>query len=471
MAIKPPLITSAGVQPGKIKFFTISKKTGDGTIPIDITGAISEFFFYESVLSNSVTATAVIVDTGTVARDNYDYKTNGLINGYQLVGGERVDFAVEDNNPRNAGNNLSILNPPNGMYINRIRDIGNSGLKNTFAIDLVTPEFITNEKTRLTQRYDGKISNHVKDILNLLTAEELKYEGRLEPEIEETSINYNFIGNEKKPLYSCTWLATKSSPNSHRSIGTLPGYFFYQTRNRFHFVSVASRISGLNFNKPIKKYLYNGTGKLDDTQYDANILTYAVDQTIDLGKDLALGTYNNRSIFFDPVGMNYRFVDYDIVKDGNLSAEDYPTREITESPTRLMYHVLDIGTLPEGVNSDQQLQKWKTDINEPNYKADQLMAQAIMRYNEIFHKQIKITLPGDFVIEAGDIIDCDFQSLNSDEIDKKTSGRYMVASVCHKITPTETFTTADLITDVDEKQLTNQDVASEISRFAESGRV
>ena len=30
--------------------------------------------------------------------------------------------------------------------------------------------------------------------------------------IDSTAIDYNFIGNDRKPLYVCTWLASKSVP-------------------------------------------------------------------------------------------------------------------------------------------------------------------------------------------------------------------------------------------------------------------
>ena len=36
--------------------------------------------------------------------------------------------------------------------------------------------------------------------------------------IDSTAIDYNFIGNDRKPLYVCTWLASKSVP-----IGTSSG--------------------------------------------------------------------------------------------------------------------------------------------------------------------------------------------------------------------------------------------------------
>ena len=75
-----------------------------------------------------------------------------------------------------------------------------------------------------------------------------------------------------------------------------------------------------------------------------------------------------------------------------------------------------------------------------------------MRYNQLFTIQTNVTIKGDFSIKAGDIIRCDFPQLQgktgtSVDINKKTSGDYLVAHVCHRVTPSETFTSLGLIRD------------------------
>lgn len=461
-----PLVTNAAIQPGNIKYFKITKQfSGGEKTVVDITGAVSEFLFYESVLSNTFTATVIIIDTGFAARanDNKIEKSGGIIANLQLSGGERVDFEVEDNNFKNVDNKDSVIKIKNGMYINRIRDLSSASLKNIFAIDLVPYEFINNEKLRVTERYDGQPSDSVKKIIKKLQEPAVGTTNVIdseEPEIDSTSVAYNFIGNDRKPLYICSWLATKSIPAGKSDsgasvIGKQAGYFFYQTRKKFHFVAIDNRLKGLGVTKRAKRYIYNATGRINEINFDQNILSYTVRKTVDVGKDLALGTYNNRSIFFDFLSMNYRVRSFDVVNDSEKdlnTANTYinlPTRSITDGPSRLMTHVLDVGTLPKGINSSKQLEEWKKDITEPNLKADDTMVQSIMRYNLLFSHQTNIIVPGDFSIEAGDIVRCVFRGLNpeSPDGDYDNSGLYMVASVCHRMTPTETFSSLDLIKD------------------------
>ena len=52
---------------------------------------------------------------------------------------------------------------------------------------------------------------------------------------DATAIDYNFFGNDRKPFYVCTWLASKSTPQtagtSGSSVGGTAGFLFYQNIN------------------------------------------------------------------------------------------------------------------------------------------------------------------------------------------------------------------------------------------------
>ena len=115
-----------------------------------------------------------------------------------------------------------------------------------------------------------------------------------------------------------------------------------------------------------------------------------------------------------------------------------------------MTSVLDVGTLPAGVDTTAQLEKWKARPTEPNYKSGESMVQAAMRYNQMQTIQISVVIAGDYSIKAGDLVKCDFQKLDgssSKEINPESSGIYMIANVCHKITPSESVTSLGLIRD------------------------
>ena len=206
----------------------------------------------------------------------------------------------------------------------------------------------------------------------------------------------------------------------------------------------------------IKKYIYNNTG--DSVEgYDANVVSYNINQDIDLNEKLVLGTYNNSSIFFDYYAFNYETRPYTITDQQEsgvvTAAEDYSelvAEEFRQSPSRGMSHIMDFGVMPSGTSSDEQLEEWKNDPEKPNYDAKNVMVQSIMRYQQVFTISVTIVIPADFSIKAGDVIVCDFPTVEGTanaDTNEQTGGLYMVASVCHRITPRETFTSLDLVRD------------------------
>ena len=479
-----PFHTNSAVQPGKINFARITANVDGKLKTIDITGAISEIYYYESILDNTYSATIMLVDSGYVAppgnkKDEKEslktldglQSTSGIINEMQITGGERIDFEIQDENLFTGKQKITMAGRTQ-MYINRVRDLTNQGLKDVYALDLVPPEFISNELTRVTGRYEGKPQESVKKIIE-------KY---LDPRggifTDDSTYNYNFIGNNKKPLNVCTWLAAKSTPDSPSNTnkgqsndGSVAGFFLYQTRDGFHFKSIDGFLSDTTtyyaepkegevvIPSPQKRivrreFIYNNTGKAavkrntpgDNFNDSPNILAYTVKKAVDVSKELAMGTYNNATTFFDFYSMNYRHRKYKVQPDklnsfGNMNL---PESQVMASPSRYMTRILDVGVMPDGGD----VEKWKADKTSQNFKADKIMAQSLMRYNQLFSLQVKITIAGDFDLRAGDVVDCRFMDLNlNKEKNLELSGTYLIANICHRLTANDTFTSIDLVRD------------------------
>ena len=434
---------------GNISRFQIYQAKNNGE-SVDMSAAAVDVRYYENVLSNSVSATAVIVETGFTDKTLGDNsKTVGIIDGLPIRGGEQVILEFSDN--QKTPNKLSFKSS-SSLYVNRVRDIDPGTQKDVYSIDLCTREFIANEQTRVVKRYDGKISDSVNKILT--DRQGLNTQKRIEA--DSTLINYNFIGNDKKPFYVNTWLASKSVPElsveGKSAKGGTAGYLFYENYDGFKFKS----IDKLFEQSPVKKYIYNNTA--DKPQgYDDKILSYTIERDIDLQQNLTLGTYSNSSIFFDFYAMNYRkrnfnVDDYQKNKIVNAGKQNilYVSDEFRRPPSRLMSHVLDVGTLPSGKDSDSQLKTWKDTPFDPTYDAANTMVQSIMRYNQMFTIKINIVIPGDFSLKAGQMIFCDFPELTIDsktETNKESGGIYMIASLCHRVTSRDTFTSLTLVRD------------------------
>jgi len=415
--------------PGNIKKFEMTSNKGGKTI--DLSGAVDEYLYYESVLSNYITATAIITDTGNTP-DSY---AKGVLDDLPIRGGEKTSILVQD-----ASLQETPIVIPGGLYVKDVRNASPGTQSDMYVIDFASREYFLNESARVTKRYEGKISDNAEEILR----DVLKTTSKVD--VDETSFEYNFYGNTRKPFYVVTTLASKAVPKKGQK--KTGGFLFFQTRDGMSFKS----IDELFGKEPTKKYIFNNTAD-EVSGYDGKILSYNIDSDIDMQQNLSFGAYNNRSLFFDFFKMEYKKVDFDIQEQkggAETAGKDYinVNRDFIEKPSRLFHAIKDMGVNPKGTG-DEQLDNFKQE-QEPNFKIEETMVQTIMRYNQMFTVQTNVIIAGDFSIKAGDIIECTFPDVESKknrDKNKQTGGKYMVAHVCHRITPTECFTSLGLVRD------------------------
>jgi hypothetical protein len=300
-------------------------------------------------------------------------------------------------------------------------------------LDLASKEHILNEKIRLNCRFDGKISDHIRKILT-----DSKFlDTKKNLDIEDTSNNYNFIGNNKKPFYTCLWLSKKSIPGAPGATGNTAGYFFYETSAGFKFKSIETLMSG----KPIKSLIYNqtpdGAGQTIPAGYD-KILEHNVDDVSgNIQSKLEIGAYTTRTILFDPFNCYYQVINPKVEgteKNIQTAGKNLPKLnpefnriESGKDYTRSQYMLIDRGVLPSG-NTQEQLDKSKT----PNFDAGNILSQATMRYNQMFSTQVSVTIVADFSLHAGDTVFID-AGVPGGELGDLHSGSYVIADLCHYI--------------------------------------
>jgi len=443
---------------GDIKRFQVFKAEDNSKDFVDFSAACVEFSYYEDILSNSVTATATIVESGLADSKSVEYK--GALDNLPIKGGEPTNLIIEDNQVKPTQLKF-VGKSDNQLYVNRVRGIDPGTQKDVYFIDLCSRELLTNEQVRVVKRYDGKISNNVKKILTESLGGDAKKDKQglmtqKSVEVDETAENYNFIGNDRKPFYVCTWLASKSIPtlsvNGKNSLGSAAGYFFYETYEGFKFKSIDKLLQG----NVSQKYILTNTPDLPKN-YDAKILSVDIERDIDLQQNLTMGAYSNRTLFFNPVSYSYsvRDLGIDQTKDKVVSAGkktfgEGVAPEFTNSPSRIMNRVMDIGTLPSGNTAVEQLNEWKDNPNSATFKSAETLAQSAMRYNQLFSIKTHVTIAGDFSLRAGQVIYCDFPELSVDSnkvTNKETGGKYLIVSVCHRMTPSDCYSRLTLVRD------------------------
>jgi len=418
---------------------------------VSIVNGTMVFLYYESILQDATHAVVSYSDSGnSVGSGDNPKNYTSITEGLPLVGQERVNIKVQDNNQ----NALEMT-----LYVNKVNPLTEDTRKQVVQLQLASREFIMNEKVRVNTRFDGKISDHIKKLLeddNFLGASEKKID------IEPTENTYNFVGNNKKPYYLINWLsrgAVPKLPEGGGGTGISAGFLFWETNKGLHFKSIDTLL-GQN---PKLSVLYNESpdeNELPPEGYDVKALEYSVSNAVDIQQKLKLGAYSTRLIVFNPFNTYYEVVTPNAKKNEDklsLAGKELPVlneefdREGANNEfSRTTYMLLDPGSLPAGGGKGQgseQVQKKE----EENYKPKEWLNQGIMRMNQLFSQKTTITIPGDFTLHAGDAIFVDAPQVSGDpDTDKEntqTGGLYIIADLCHYMSAKNTLTKLVLVRD------------------------
>ena len=405
----------------------------------DIGSLITDLYYFEDLLSPTLKVDILFADTGTVEKDG-DFKN--VIDALQMVGTEKVDLELTDPNDQK----IKVT-----LYTDTIAPIAKENTTSLISINLGSKEAITNYKTAVNFRLDGKISDHITRILK----ETLKVDGKKKLDIEETTNNLNHIGNNMRPFATILQLARKAVPQTPNAQGNTAGFFFFETSEGYKFKSVEGLLSENEpggGKKKYKSYVYNNTpdgrGSNVPPEYGGKVLEYNVTTSAgSVQSKLQIGTYSTRTVLFDPFNCFYEVVNPN-TQGGDLGSEKKLQKAGKDLPkynkefnvdgqnqdyTRTQYMLIDTGTLPTG-NTKQQLQKSK----EKNFDPKNVLNQSTMRYNQFFSTTVRITITGDFSLHAGDYIFIDSPPTNSKDknsMDKQLGGYYVISKLCHYISP------------------------------------
>ena len=398
------------------------------------------FAYKEHLFRDTVEATFTYKDTGG--------KFNGksLIEGLNIVGTEDVEIVLEDlkkskpENGKDTGRSLKL-----NLNVNQVKPLITNTRTQDAVLTLVPQEFIRNEleSSLVKIRYDGRIDQHVKKILKENLKSSVKDEN-----IQETSNNYNFIGNRQKPLYILKWLAKKSFSNKDGKSGDTAGYVCYQTSDskglKFNFKSIDSL-----FSQDAKaKFIYNETSETQNNE--KKITKFFPNNDLTANKKLRMGAYHTKLIVFDPFNCKFDEIIQkadDTKKGTTLAAKNLPklNKKFTEVPTRTTYVLKDTGTLPTG-EVDEQLELSDKEIFEP----EKILNQAVRRYNQFSFLSCEIEIGLDLSLHVGDTVEIDSKSLNqlSDGTpDKMTGGKYLIVSLTHTFVSKNVVTRLGLVRD------------------------
>ena len=443
------------ISPCEYELITIESDQG---VTIDLRLGVVSFQYFEDLFSPTITAKMVVISTSGVVSDDKTKKIESLYNGLPIRGGERVAIKIKGNTKINKG--LRFDTPETYLYVSKISNVIRDGQKEIFVLHLVSREAITNEITHVNRKFEpySLIDTHVEDILkNDLKVKTIRYAGNIDP----ASNKYGFLGNLKSPFQILVWLASKATPQTQSTSG-FTGYFFYQTQSGFNFRSADSlikdgldgRTARTNF-KATREYTHKQFTDYINESGDFNILSYSIQRNNDLIRKLIIGQYSNFTASFNP--LNGRFSK---VEEGSFNLKEILNQpkgkkistlgDVPEVPTLLSDDGVGLGELPSRIMSVVKdvgtLSKEASKTDSPG--VSQTQKEALVRYNLLFQQVVKIIIPLNTNLQAGEVVKLNFLGApEGSTYDRKQSGYYLIKELCHAFDTEQSVTSMTVIRD------------------------
>lgn len=411
--------------------FNITSKDGKKTV--SIIGGVLDFQYFENLYSPITTAIIEVANTGNTIDGQ------GIYNGLPIRGGERVHFQI-----KTPFDNLSGKTEPFDyiMYVDKILSYASDKRAEHFVLHLVSREGITNEQTRISRKYsDPTIDKSIQQILSLV-------EPLQAADLEKTENAFPFTGNMKHPLTWAVLLSKHAVPVGAKSKSA--GFFFWQTKRGFVFKSIDGLVKFAKESVGIQTYYYRETmsNPYENPGENATtILTFNVNKSADLRRSLNEGEKSSYRIFFNPLDFSFTQPNESLFTPDfkNILGEleepaavaDPENINATQWAPRVLSGTANVGTLDVGVST------------EFNYNPYQDQAQAAARYSSFSNIDLTILVPVNTNLCAGDPVNLEFPkvSVETPEIDRKTSGLYIIREITHKFLPTKSYTSMRVVKD------------------------
>ena len=419
---------AASVGSFKPNYFTI--QTLDGSTTVDVTNSCLFFDYFEDILSPCVTAIAQLINSSS------------LFNILPIRGGEKVTISVD------TAFGEFVLDD---LYVYKVSNLDAQHSNEMFTLNLVSREGLTNETSRCQTIYRGNLQTTVTKILK----DDLKTKKYKSENIEGTSNDYSFIGNNRKPFHVLTWLGPKAVPANGQNSGTsgeeargTAGFLFYENKDGFNFRSIDSLVSSTKIQtnsadkENIPYYLFTQVIEKNQAKTNFNILNYNYEKNIDLMKSLRVGMYANKTYFYDLYSNTLDLYTYkvkDQVKNKLGGAESIAVSdEFGDSISRIMVRTSDRGTLkPDGSVSDK-------------LRSGADMAMSYSRYNLLFTQALNMVVPCNVNLKVGGIIHAEFLRIDRNKnmtSDEEQSGYYLIKELRHHFEGGQMVTSLRLIRD------------------------
>jgi hypothetical protein len=382
-----------------------------------IKGLLVELSYYEDIFS-------FVVSGYIKLKDAY-----GLVESLQLTGKESIIIEF--------GSTGGDARPAQTFRLYSIPKRNPIGNLNSEMVELYfcSEELLLSEQIKVVKSFKGtEVSTMITDILqNYLFVGVGNTKNYY---VERTVGKYDLIVTAKKPMEAISWLSTYALPSLKGGADML----FYETVWGFYFRSLGT----LYQQKPVTTYKYDQKNVRGDSfaEGEVSVLDMEFVKTFDSLDEIRTGSFANRLISLDPLTRTRTVTDFDYEKYKNDASKLNPGTLLSTSKNRLGLRQNQAYSGSLKMVTGNSNQKIKLGEKNSGFVAEDIFIERTVPNRTaqialVNHTKLKLRIPGNSLLSAGDTINFNLLSYFGGEkkkLDQYYSGKYLVTAIRHNFT-------------------------------------
>lgn len=286
-----------------------------------------------------------------------------------------------------------------------------------YRLRFCSEELLLSAQSKVYKSYKGSSSvDAIKDILHkYLKVSDNKFQ---EENFENTTDSYDFIIPGWSPFKAIDWISST----------TVPPYVFYENRYGFNFHSLDSLL-----NQPSDvRYVYGPKNIKSDQTIEKELRTvvsYEDMKLFDLLDSTKNGLFASNLMTIDTIRQkfsNYRF-----------SYQDWFDKNITIEPASFDPELHNRRGERASDEFGSMRMFYPTNLGQSGVKENRVeswLAQRTSQIEQLNYLKLKLVVPGDIEMSAGDMIQFDVPLVSKDnKLNPYYSGNYLLTAIRHKI--------------------------------------
>ena len=399
---------------------------------LDIFGAYRFLSIYEDLFSPSITARLTLEDS------------NGILNFLPIIGQETVNISYVTQGLTEA---IELE-----MIVNKITDLESDVGTQTYNLELVSVDMITNFEQRISEYFEGSSTEIAEKCFQRL---ESKKTFEFEPSEDKYDEELGVIIPNMTPMKAISFLCGKAFHEEYKS----SSYMFYETSKKY----VMKPMEMLTKEEPKNEFSlgsYKNAGADGKNIVDANIenkkaITYKFLSNFSVLDNITNGVFASKVSVVDMITRTKTDLEHSMWDDH----EEYKYLNYDKDNKSTSGPIFDVsGKGKQYMKSDEDtsvrfvVPEVEIKDGRPMYNQEKIFRQRLFYTNLMNNIRCEMSVYGDSDLVVGDTVNLTlplFTRLDMGEEwkDKYYSGKYLITGIRHKLSGDQYTTDLELVKD------------------------